>query len=227
MPIWITVNGAARGTYLHTGIGFAGSSILGGALPLEHGINFSDALCGDNAFNATSTLLYAEYTAANTATLPIGWFADMLLPTFAGGFLRSKGFKVDGAGTVQVGTGLLTAISGGIALDAAGSLGTGTPAIAAGGSGYLVNDRFRDAYARRVSGDQPGRRCGHCNQRTDPACGSRRCARQSSDHDRVRVVRWQRLHADHDMGSREQGYRSTPPASISASTALHRLPSRQ
>jgi hypothetical protein len=70
----------------------------------------------------------------------------MQQPTFTGGLIRSRGFLVDGAGTTQIGSGVLKALPTGLSIDATGSVGTGTPTVAAGGSGWNASALMRDAY---------------------------------------------------------------------------------
>jgi hypothetical protein len=66
--------------------------------------------------------------------------------TARAGFLTSNGFAVDGLGAVQIGTGYATPSPSGLALDCKGLVGTGTPTVAAGGSGYTVNDLLFDGW---------------------------------------------------------------------------------
>ena len=66
--------------------------------------------------------------------------------TFGGAFV-SNGFAVDGVGAVRSGTAYLTPDSGGVGLDAHGSVGSGVlPTIAAGGTGYAVGTVLYDPY---------------------------------------------------------------------------------
>lgn len=71
---------------------------------------------------------------------------DLLEATISDVAFRSQGFAVNGSGAVQIGTGLIEAISGGLKVGAPGSLGTGTPTVSAAGTGYAVEDLLYDAY---------------------------------------------------------------------------------
>ena len=62
------------------------------------------------------------------------------------GFLASNGFAVDGVGAVQIGTAYLTPSTTGVTIDVNGIVGTGTPTVAAGGTGYAVNDLLFNAW---------------------------------------------------------------------------------
>jgi hypothetical protein len=54
--------------------------------------------------------------------------------------LATPGFSVDGTGNVQIGTGLIGVSASGMKVDAPGAVGTGVPAVVAGGTGYIVGD---------------------------------------------------------------------------------------
>ena len=77
---------------------------------------------------------------------------EVSFPQFAsgagtlGGAFVSNGFGVDGLGAIRCGTAYLTPDSGGVVLDAHGSVGTGTPTVAAGGTGHSVGDILYDPY---------------------------------------------------------------------------------
>ena len=141
-----TANHATRASVTDAGIVFSAASNT----PLatwRGGISF----CGNeygNPFGTDSAYLYSEFqhAAATPSAFQAGWFADMQQPTFTGGLIRSRGFSVDGAGTTQIGSGVLKALPTGLSIDATGSVGTGTPTVAAGGSGWNASALMRDAY---------------------------------------------------------------------------------
>jgi hypothetical protein len=93
-------------------------------------------------FNSTATLIHAGL-GVNFLTVPSAakWGVDMLQATFSAGYLRSTGFSVDGSGSVQIGTSILSANSTGALFDAPGAIATAT-ALNAGGSGWVLNDVF-------------------------------------------------------------------------------------
>jgi hypothetical protein len=62
-----------------------------------------------------------------------------------GGAFVSNGFAVDGGGTIQCGAGYITP-GATLGIDVKGSIGTGTPTVAAGGNGYRVGDALYDPY---------------------------------------------------------------------------------
>ena len=74
---------------------------------------------------------------------------EVSFPAFGGsvrgGAFVSNLFAVDGNGSIQCGAGYIQP-SGGLTIDVKGSIGTGTPTVAAGGSGYAVNDVLYDPY---------------------------------------------------------------------------------
>ena len=63
---------------------------------------------------------------------------------------RTSGFQVHGSsfnsGAVQIGQGVVQTIANALNIDVPGNVGTGTPVVSAGGSGYAVGDLIYDAY---------------------------------------------------------------------------------
>lgn len=96
--------------------------------------NFADLY---NYTNITNYILRGPQTGA-------GYGIDFLLPTFTSYALRSNNWSVDPSGFMQLGTGVFSSTASGPIIDAKGSLGTGTPTVAAGGSGYVVGDLLMD-----------------------------------------------------------------------------------
>jgi hypothetical protein len=133
-----------RGFYADDAIAIGGTIGNTGWL---HGITFTSNI-DTSAFDAASSYLYAEF--AHGQLVPsdtnVNWFADVQQPLFVGGLIRSRGFLVGADGTTQVGMGLVKPISTGLSVDVTGSIGTGTPTVAAGGSGWGGGDLMRDAY---------------------------------------------------------------------------------
>ena len=93
---------------------FRGALSAGGAAVARHGINLTEV-----SFPAFATAL-------------------------RGGAFVSNAFAVDGLGAVQCGPAYLAPASTGATLDVKGSVGTGTPTIAAGGTGYTQGDVLYD-----------------------------------------------------------------------------------
>lgn len=107
----------------------------------------------------TASTIFGALTAAANPVLSAKWGVDLneaSFPTtnnsYDGGFLRSGGFAVDGAGRTRIGTTFLSPSATGLAIDAIGSVGTvvtGAVPINAGGSGYTTGtgtDIARDLY---------------------------------------------------------------------------------
>jgi hypothetical protein len=63
-----------------------------------------------------------------------------------GGAFVSNAFAVDGVGAIQSGPTYITPTPAGTIIDVKGSVGTGTPTVAAGGSGYTDGDTIYDDY---------------------------------------------------------------------------------
>lgn len=101
-----------------------------------------------NQTPAFATALFRVFASQdyNTVAQGVNRGVDLLEATISDVAFRSQGFAVNGSGTVQVGTGILQAIAGGLQISAPGSLGTGTPTVSAGGSNYTVGDILYNIY---------------------------------------------------------------------------------
>jgi hypothetical protein len=92
--------------------------------------------------NAGGSIMRAQIGNARPIITQAKWGVDFNQVAFPhtgnpydGGFFRTRGASLDGAGTLQLGTAYLTPSSSGIAIDAKGAVGTAA-AIASGGTGY-------------------------------------------------------------------------------------------
>lgn len=145
-PIQVVLLGShqTRGSVSDTAIAIGAVS---GAVSLTHGIEFGSNL--DFApFDAHSTYLYSElpHTSAAYGDLQGNFGIDWQQTQFVGGPLRSFNHIIDGVGTTQIGAGVIKSVSNGMAIDSTGSIVTGTPTVADGGSLWLDLNLMRDAY---------------------------------------------------------------------------------
>lgn len=89
-----------------------------------------------------ATRISQDYNTNSSSTLN---GVDFVQTPFTGYAFRSRGFSVDGSGTAQIGTGLISSNSSGLVVDIKGSVGTGI-AVSSGGTLYNVGDVVIDAY---------------------------------------------------------------------------------
>jgi hypothetical protein len=103
-------------------------------------------------YAAGDTSIMRVYTGQNALTygMRANRGLDMLEADITSWQFRGRGFAVHGSnfvsGAVQIGNGVIQPIAGGIQISSPGNVGTGTPTVAAGGSGYLSNDILYDGY---------------------------------------------------------------------------------
>jgi hypothetical protein len=103
-------------------------------------------------YAAGDTSIMRVYTGQNALTygMRANRGLDMLEADITSWQFRGRGFAVHGSnfvsGAVQIGNGVIQPIVGGIQISSPGNVGTGTPTVAAGGSGYLSNDILYDGY---------------------------------------------------------------------------------
>lgn len=108
---------------------------------------------GHGGFSLDTLGTVMEAFRGNSGTMLLDRGIDLNAITFGTAAFRSAGFQVDGVGTVRVGTGLITAVAGGITIDALGKAGLAEAATISGGallsggtSAFTILDQFRDAY---------------------------------------------------------------------------------
>jgi hypothetical protein len=142
--IYITdYNSTSQGYWTDNALWFAGST---GSTLWRYGINFGDTQPWpiDNTYGTVigANLGGSSYGAAQTAKAKWGIdFQNVIFPSdgnpYDGGFLRSNGFSVDGAGTINQGSCYHRWSSSGLAIDCKGAVGVGAT-IANPGSGYTA-----------------------------------------------------------------------------------------
>lgn len=120
----LAATGTFAGCYPHTGTGNCGT--IGAALDFW------------NYLTVTNSVLKGPQTSA-------GYGVNLLHTAFSNYAYVSPGFSVDPSGFAQIGTGVYSFSTSGPIIDAKGALGTGTPAVSAGGSGYTVGDFLYDS----------------------------------------------------------------------------------
>jgi hypothetical protein len=115
--------------------------------PWRTGLRFGGGFSPLAPLGTDSKVLAYELSQAHTALANIG--IDFNDVTFTTAALRTPGgFAVSPTGVLQLSTAFLTPTATGLSVDVVGSVGTGTPAVSAGGSGYagLGGDILDDAY---------------------------------------------------------------------------------
>lgn len=116
----------------------------------DFGLSFATPY-GQWPFNASASLIKA-YQDQGGSTQSARWGLDMIHATFPatgnaydGGFFRTKGAAMDGAGMLRLGTTYLTPGTTGLTIDAKGSVGV-SATVAAGGANWVVGLFARDPY---------------------------------------------------------------------------------
>ena len=142
--------------------GFNGDNMIwlyGAGQPWRYGIMFGDTQNWpmDSTYG---TMLGANIGAPGYAARPFSakWGVDFSQVTFpsagnsyAGGFIRSNNFSVDGGGTIQQGACYQSPSITGESLDCKGAIGT-TVAISAAGSGYSTGGTSAEAVTTAYGG---------------------------------------------------------------------------
>lgn len=143
---------SSNGNHVGRGVFDDGIVVLraAGGATLRQGLVFGGPLSGTSSLGTDSKLLVLGLAQDRTATADVG--VDFGDATFTTSALKLPGATTGGAdflptGTLRIGAGFVTPISTGVAIDTPASVGTGTPTVNAGGSGFasaLVD--FDDAY---------------------------------------------------------------------------------
>lgn len=103
-------------------------------------------------FNSSAALVKAYRDVSGSSTSQAKWGVDMAMATFPstgnaydGGFFRTQGASLDGAGMLRLGTTYFTPGSTGLSINAVGAIGT-TATVNAGGSNWSVGLYATDPY---------------------------------------------------------------------------------
>lgn len=117
-----------------------------GRAPYATGIMFG-ANAAQFPLSTTGTMIDTTRAQPGVTMAAANTGINLLPVNFANWGYIQKGASFDGSGTLQIGAGLVAATASGLSVDAAGSLGTGTPTVSAGGVLYVVGDIVEDAWA--------------------------------------------------------------------------------
>lgn len=132
-----------RGLALDAGISFA---TQGGGAGVETALGIGGWVAQFPLYSTGMTaILRAFYGFDHPTRSPrTYWGINLIEADVAGWAFASKGFSVDGSGTVQIGPGVTKTVAGGMQIDVTGSVATAA-AVAAGGTNYAVNDLLYDS----------------------------------------------------------------------------------
>lgn len=130
--------------------------LYGSGTPWRSALMFGDSQPWP--IDAAGTIIGANIGGNSSVAEAAKWFADFDQIGFPatgnpydGGFFRTNGASLDGAGTLRLGTTYLTPSAAGLSIAAKGSVGTGA-AIAAAGSGYAAAVGAVQAFTTAVGG---------------------------------------------------------------------------
>lgn len=150
---------------INRGAVFDAAFVMGNSI-LSAGTWLNGALFGEDSsrwpFFSDSSLITAKMGVDDVLKPAVAAFGmDFVDVTFGTAFLRSNGFSVDGSGNLQIGTGYLQPVSGGLTIDTKGAVGntaSGAGMIVSGGSGWVGGEVLTDPYGGRykvssVAGD--------------------------------------------------------------------------